>query len=248
MATSFGALCNDFYINVKLALKMELPSDRETVLHLFDRVRRAEPSMERFANYDTELALESSRREAEQRWLSLRRNSVRAGHVNPDSMEAAYRFHDMILEAAPHHLTISPLDVDYLELLLGFDLDCRGNHDEVVYEALYADTPLAHLGDVPNTRVLDVQPVFGLALTESGDTQAHFEVRTRSRRRRGRARYRDEPISVFLTMRRYGPVKKIEDLLPRLHAMRNEAEQLASERLVPYMLTPIARHITSDSA
>ena len=37
MATSFGALCTDFYINQKVGLKMDLPADRETILHLFDR-------------------------------------------------------------------------------------------------------------------------------------------------------------------------------------------------------------------
>ena len=52
MATSYGALCTDFYINQKLALKMDLPSDRETILHFFDLVRREMPSMHRFRRYD----------------------------------------------------------------------------------------------------------------------------------------------------------------------------------------------------
>ena len=36
MATSYGALCDDFYVNQKLTLRMDMPSDRETVLHLFE--------------------------------------------------------------------------------------------------------------------------------------------------------------------------------------------------------------------
>ena len=108
MATSFGALCTDFYINQKLSLKMDLPGDRETVLHLFDGVRKAMPGMDRFRRYDGELALESARRDAEYRWLALRRTSVRTGHVNPQTMAEAYRFHRLILEVVPYHLTISP--------------------------------------------------------------------------------------------------------------------------------------------
>ena len=41
MTTSYGALCSDFYINQKFALKMDLPTARETVLDLFDRIRDA---------------------------------------------------------------------------------------------------------------------------------------------------------------------------------------------------------------
>jgi hypothetical protein len=57
MATSFGALCTDFYVNQKLALKMDLPGERETVLHFFDRVKKSIPAMNRFRRYDGELAL-----------------------------------------------------------------------------------------------------------------------------------------------------------------------------------------------
>ena len=249
MATSYGALCTDFYINQKLALKMDLPSDRETVLHFFDLIRRAMPSMHRFRRYDGELALESSRRDAEYKWLAMRRTSVRTGHVNPQSLAEAYRFHQLMLEFAPHHLTISPLDVDYLELMFGFDLECSDNHDEVVFDALYANTPLGKSLKLGDKKMLDVQPVFGINLTDSGDMQAYLEVKTRRRSRRGSARAtRHEPISLFLTVRKYGPVDSVEDLQGHFDILAQHCESLANERLVPGLLTPIARHITSSSA
>ncbi len=249
MATSFGALCNDFYINQKLALKMDLPSGRETVLHLFDGVRRVVPSMNKFRRYEGELSLESSRREAEYRWLSLRQNSVRSGHVNPESMTSAFDFHKLVVEVSPYHLTISPLDVDYIELVFGFDLECKANHDEVVYEALMADSPLGDLLHVDGVKMLDVQPVFGLSLSKSGDTQAYFEVKTRTKNRRGNAKqYRGEPISLFLTLRKYGPVDQLDDLQKVCSELAELAEELASEKLVPSLLTPIARQIQASSA
>lgn len=247
MATSFGALCTDFYINQKLALKMDLPGDRETLLHFFDRVRKSMPSMNRFRRYEEELALESSRREAEYRWLALRRTSIRAGHVNPPSMAEAYQFHREILDLTPHFLTISALDVDYLELLFGFDLECQDNHDEVVYQALFAQSPLASLLKLPQAKVLDVQPIFGASLTPRGDLQVYFEVKTRSKTRRGTGR-RQEPLSLFLTLRQYGPIEAVEQLKTIFDQLAQRAEALASERLVPQLLTPIARHITSSSA
>jgi len=250
MATSFGALCNDFYINQKLALKMDLPSDRETVLHLFDRVRKTYPSMERFRRYESELALESSPRGADYRWLTLRRTSLRTGYVNPPSMDEAYRFHQLLLEVSPFHLTISPLDVDYVELLFGFDLECEANHDEVVYEALIADSPMADLLKASDVKIAEFQPQFGLSLNESGDLQATFEVKTRTKTRRGQPsrRYSGEPISLFLTLRKYGPVERIEDLKSVFDQLAHHAETLATERLVPRLLTPISRQITSSNA
>lgn len=249
MATSFGALCNDFYINQKLALKMDLPSDRETILHMFDQVRKAIPSMDRFRRYEGELALESSRRDPEYRWLALRRTSIRTGHVNPARMADAYKFHCLILDLAPHHLTISPLDVDYLELVFGFDLECKGNHDGVVAEALFGHSPVDTLMRGGDASVLDVQPVFGLSLSEKGNLQAYFEVKTRMRNRKGNSgRYKNEPISIFLTVRRYGPIRSLDELHPTFELLSQHAESLATDRLVPGLLTPIARQITSSSA
>jgi hypothetical protein len=249
MATSFGALCTDFYVNHKLTLQMELPADRETILHMFDSVRRAVPSMSRFRRFDGELALESSRREAEYRWLALQPNNVRAGHVNPETMESAYAYHRMMLKLTPVHLSISPLDVDCLELIFGFDLECRSNHDEVVFEALYSRSPLGGLGQLPGgAKAMDVQPVFGFNLDAKGERQAYFDVKTRSRSRRGKSRYRDEPISLFLTLRRNGNVERIEDLQDILTDLTQQGEALVSDRLIPDLLTPIARQITNSSA
>lgn len=249
MATSYGALCNDFYVNQKLAMKMDLPSDRETVLHMFDRVRKTMPGMTQFRRFEDELALESSRRDAEYSWLSLQRSSIRSGHVNPTSMDEAFRLHRMLLEIAPYHLTISALDVDFLELMFGFDLECNDNHDEIVYEALYAKSPLGDMLKMRNAKVLDVQPIFGMSLTRTGDTQCYFEVKTRHRTRRGRSgKYRREPISIFLVLRKYGPVEDTEALQDELEILANYGESLINERLIPNLLMPISRQIASSSA
>jgi len=158
MTTSYSALCNDFYVNAKLALKMDLPTGRETVLDLFDRVRRQRPSMNKLKRFRGELALESGEREGAYEWLALRRTSVRTGSVNPASMEDAASLHRLALETSPFYLSINPLDVEYLELLLGFDLEAPGNHSAIVYDALYADTPAAKLVSAQETPPVDIQP------------------------------------------------------------------------------------------
>ena len=241
------------------------------MLHFYDRVRKSYSSMNRFRRYGDELTLESPRREHAYRWLSLRRHAIRAGDVNPDSLEAGHRFHALILKQAPYHLSISPLDVDHIELLMGFDLECSDNHDEIVHAALFEGTPLGSLLDLDvsggvdggeggeggdageggalEVKATDVQPVFGMSLGRGGELQASFEVKTRRRSRRGSTRaYSDEPISIFLTLRRYGPIHSVDELPKRLEALAKRAEQLAHDKLVPDLLTPIARQIASRPA
>ena len=249
MATSYGALCTDFYINQKVAVKMDLPSGRDTLLHFFERMRKSMPGMDRFKRYNGELALESARRDARYSWLALRRHSIRTGHVNPESMEQALDYHKLVLELAPHHLSLSPLDIDYIELMYGFDLECEKNHDAVVFNALFGDTPLQKLLPDADTRVLDVQPVFGQALAGDGSLQAYYEVKSRPKSRRGSAKkYAGEPLSLFLTVRQYGPVGELNDLGGVLQTLHGHCETLAAERLVPHLLRPIAQHIPRSSA
>lgn len=248
MSTSFGALCTDFYVNQKIAVKMDLPGDRETILHLFDRVRVDQPSMKKFRRFTDELSLESARRNGAYRWLAMRRNTIRSGQVNPDSMEEAYDLHRMILKVVPYHMSISPLDLDYQELMFGFDLECRGNQNEIVFDALFADSPLSKLLNYGAAKALDVQPVFGMALNDRCDLQAFFEVKTLTSQGQVRTgRYRPEPISIFLTLRKSGPIDKVEDLVENFELMRGHGEKLAQTRLVPDLLTPISRAITSSA-
>lgn len=245
MTTSFGALCTDFYVNHKLAVKMDLPSDRETILHLFDRIRADHPSMKRFRRFSDELSLESSRRDGAYRWIALRRNSVRTGHVNPQSLDEAYELHRLVLKLAPYNLSISPLDVEYQELMFGFDLEAKANQNEIVFDALFADSPVGSLLEGSGGTPTDIQPIFGFSLTERGDLQAFFEVKTSTSQAQIRAgKFRTEPLSIFLTLRKSGPIDDPEDLLTNFELLRRHGEQLASERLVPDLLTPISRAIS----
>lgn len=248
MATSFGALCTDFYVNQKIAVKMDLPGDRETLLHLFDRIRADQPSMARFKRYTDELALESSRREGSYRWIALRQSSIRAGHVNPDSLQEAYDLHRLILKITPYHLSLSPLDIDYQEVLFGFDLEAKANQSEIIFEALFSRSPLASMLEYPDARPIDLQPVFGISLNRRCDLQAFFEVKTTTTHGQVRSgRFRSEPISVLLTIRKHGPIGHIDDMLKNFEMMAQHAERLAEERVVPDLLTPISRAITSST-
>jgi len=49
-------------------------------------------------------------------------------------------------------------------------------------------------------------------------------------------------------VRKFGPIEVIDDLNTSLKEMATIAETLATERLVPQLLAPISRQITSNNA
>jgi hypothetical protein len=242
--TALGAFCSDFYVNQKLALKLDLPERRETVLDLFDRVRRAFPRLSTFQRYDGEVALESDSTEREWQWVALRQTTIRSGHVNPATLADAYNFHKSLLEVAPYFLSISPLDIDMLEVVFGFDFETELDRDAVVFEALLESTPFANLLGDGAERVIDAQPSLGISLGERGDLQANFEVRTRPRVPVAGERGGD-PISVFLTVRKFGPLGSLDDLKGAFGAVVGYAEQLAETRVVPHLVMPIHEVLSS---
>lgn len=251
MSESYKALCSDYYVNLKVQLKLELPRGRETVLDLFERVRRQFPAMSSFRRYKDELALESPSTEFPHRWVALRSSSLRAGVVNAPGAAEAYGLHASLLEIAPAFLSISALDVEYVELLFGFDLSAGGNHDAIVLEALYAGSPLQALIDLPNARPVDCQPLVGLSIGNRGEAEVYFEVKTRQQG--GHMPRVDpdggaDPISVYCTLRRFGPFADVKDLPGVLAQLAKAGEELVERRVVPGLILPIREAIGSNNA
>jgi len=243
MAESYRALCSDFYVNQKVSVKLDLPSTRETVLDLFERVRKTYPDMQSFKRYEDELALESEVGKAPQKWLAIRSSTIRSGVVNPDSFDDAYGLHRCVLEVAPYFLSISPLDIEFVELLFGFDLMASGSHDAIVAAALLGDSPLSALLDIEGGVPIDFQPVFGFRLGDEGDgLQAHFEVKTRSRGSRGHA----DPISIYLTVRQNDPGVGVEQLPGILDRLVEHGQGLVHSTLVPSLLAPVRDAIAAS--
>lgn len=246
MPTSFGAICTDFYVNQKLSLRMDLPSGRESVLDMFDRIRKELPAMDRFRRYEGELALESPEQSSQYSWVALRRTAIRSGWVNPDTLDQSYRLHRLILDLAPYYLSISPLDVEFVELVYGFDLQAERNRNEVVFDALLGQSPLASLIDGHQESILEAQPYLGFALNEQCDLQSFVEVKTRtSTGEVTTGRYDDEPISVYLTVRKTGSLRNIDEFGSIFRTLTDHIERIAEERVVPHVVMPLREAIHS---
>ena len=59
-----------------------------------------------------------------------------SGYVNPDSFDSALSQHRHALELAPYGLSLSRLDCEALDLMMGFDFTYRGNQNQLIAEAL----------------------------------------------------------------------------------------------------------------
>jgi len=289
MTESYRALCSDFYVNQKLSVKLDLPRGRETMLDLFERVRRSYPSMSAFRRYKDELALESPQTDLPHRWMAIRPSNIRSGVVNPGAADDAFGLHRQVLELAPFFLSISPLDVEYLEVLFGFDFAARGNQDLIVARALLAGTPLERLFGGDTLVPLEFEPMLGFVLPDAhagtddpgddargletgsagsvddpfasdtgpgedspgeslpgsaGGTEVHMQVKTRS----GAGFDPDgtgDPISIYVTFRRYEPVDDLKDLPGALDRLADAGRRVIDERVIPHLVRPIREAIVS---
>jgi hypothetical protein len=251
MSTLFGSFADEFFYSSRLFLKLDLPLERETVLHFFEQVRKAFPTMKRFSRRnDGCLVLEESPEASQsRRWVRLDGGSLRFGHFNPTEQDELRKLGDVLLEHAPYQLTLSELDFDHLEVVYTFDLEFRGNHDLLLAETLWADHPLGNFLFGRNAHhVLDSQPYLGIALSPNCEMQAYLELKSRTGSYEVRtSNFDNQPLSVILTIRRYWGIGDPEPLLDIHRKMFTHADDLATDFVVPVLVNPLAQAIASRS-
>ncbi len=247
MTHPYVGACDDFYINMRLGSQMPLPSSRETLLHFFDQMQRGFPTMTRFRRTEAgEMNLEEDRSQPSYRWLSVESKRLCSGHVNPPSIEEAMRIHTTALTIAPHQLGLSSIEIEYLDILFGFDLEFTGNHDEVIAESLLADTPLSCLTEEAGARPVDFQPSVTVSLSEDCRLQARIDVVTRTNSYQVRTGdYADDVISVYLIVRRYWGDRPRQPLEQMAVELADRAQSLCSSQIVSRVLRPISNAIAS---
>ena len=249
MYVPFASVCDDFYINMRLATQLSLPHNRETVLHFFERVQRQFPEMSRFRKYDNgDLSIEENRDNDSYRWVTLESRRLCAGHVNPEGLDESLKLHSLLLQQAPYELGLSPVEVDYLDILFGFDLSFRGNHDEIISESLLGDSPLNCLMEEQGAKAVDIQPSITVALSEDCRLQGRIDVVTRTNSYQVRTGdYSNDVISVYLILRRYWGDRPKDPMEKMLADMAHRGEELCINHLIPKVLKPISSVIASRS-
>lgn len=243
----YQSLCDDFYINMNLNTEMELPQSRDTVLHFFEQLQKQYPSMRNFyCRERNEFVLEEEKERGSYRWASVESRRVSAGQVNPETVSQALRLHELALDLAPHCLSVSPLDCESLNVMLGFDFTYRGNHNELLVEVLGLPPALERMAEYHGATILGSEPCLQLALDEDCRTQCRLSVETRTGAFHVRTGdYPEEQLSVYLTTRRYGSLDPGESFVSEMRRLAELCLELVDNYVADSVLRPLQQAIAA---
>jgi hypothetical protein len=241
----YAALSDDFYVNMNLSTEMELPQQRDTVLHYFERIQKKYPSMRKFYCRDKrDFVLEEEKDRSQYRWTTVENKRLCSGHVNPTTMEEALEQHRLVLELVPYMLSVSPLDCEALDLLFGFDFTYRGNHNQLVAEALGISPALERLMEMPGAGIVNYEPSLTLSLDETCRRQVRVSIENRTNAFQIRTgEYPEEQLSVYVTARQYGSLNPDETYVEAVDGLAKMCQEVVDNYVVDSVLRPLQRTI-----
>ena len=244
--TQYASLADDFYVNMNLATEMELPGQRDTILHFFERLQRRYPSMRKFYCRDKrDFVLEEDKDQGRYRWAAVETKRLCSGQVNPSSLEAVLEQHRLVLDLAPALLSISPLDCEALDVLFGFDFAYRGNHNALLAEALGVGPALDRVAELPGGRVINYEPSLTISVDEDCRVQVRVSTETRTNAFQVRTGdFTEEQLSVYVTARQYGSLDPDTSYVQAMERLAGLAREVVDTCVVEQILRPLARAIS----
>lgn len=242
----FGSCSDDFYINLNLNTEMELNVGRESILHFFEQMRKRYPTMRNFYGRDRgEHVMEEDKDRGHYRWTSVEKKRLSTGHVNPESIDDALGLHRLALELAPYTLSVSGLDCDSINLTYGFDFNCRGNHNQLVAEALGIAPAFEGFAETPGGMPVAYEPAMQISLDEDCRVQCRLSVETRTTAYHVRTgTYPEEQISVYVTARQYGSLRDDETFESTLVKLDRICQEVVDTCVLDQVLRPLQQTIS----
>jgi hypothetical protein len=241
----YDTLSDDYYVNMNLNTEMDLPQTRESVLHYFELVQRHYPKLRNFYCRERgEFVLEEDKEGGSYRWTTVEQRRICSGHVNPSSIEEALRQHERVLDIVPYTLNVSPLDCESLNVMFGFDFTYRGNHNQLLVEALGVVPAFESLAELPGASIVGHEPSLQLALDEDCRVQCRLSFETRTSAYHIRmGEYPEEQLSVYLTARRYGSLDGGETFIQVMHRLADVCRRLIDDCIADHVLRPLQEAI-----
>jgi len=242
---SYASVSDDFYVNLNLNTEMELTSGRETVLHYFEQLRKRYPTMRNFYCRDPgEYVLEEDKDLGNYRWASVEGKRICSGQVNPASLEEAIQQHSMVLDLVPYALAISPIDCESLNLMFGFDFTYRGNHNQLIADALGIVPAFDRLLDTPGATAVSYEPSIQIALDEDCRVQCRLSIETRTSAYHVKTgEFPEEQLSVYLTARRYGSLDTGENYVDVMQQLNEICCDAVDNFVTEHVLCPLQQTI-----
>lgn len=241
----YCSLADDFYVNMNLSTEMELPNNRETVLHFFEQIQKSYPTMRNFYSRDKgDFVLEEDKDQGNYRWTTIEPHRICSGQLNPTSVEDVMTQHRLVLEHAPYSLAVSPLDCDALDLMFGFDFTYRGNHNQLIAEALGVNPAFERFSEHDGANVINYEPSLTISLDEECRLQCRMSVDTRTSAYQVRTgEFPEDQLSVYMTARRYGSLDPGMSFVEALAELEKLCREMVDGYMVDNILRPLARAI-----
>ncbi len=242
----YASLADDFYVNMNLSTEMELPANRETVLHFFEQVQKTYPTMRNFYSRERgDFVLEEDKERGCYRWCTLEPRRICSGQVNPENIEDAMQQHKLVLDLAPYALSLSPMDCEALDLLYGFDFLYRGNHNQLLAEALGVGSAFERMIELPGSTIINYEPTLTIALDEECRLQCRLSVEARTNAYQIRmGEYPEEQLSVYVTARQYGSLSPSTTFVQTLDKLSQVCQEMLENHVIEQILQPLQRTIS----
>jgi hypothetical protein len=244
--TSYSSLADDYYVNLNLSTEMELAGSRETILHYFEQMQRKFPQMRNFYARDKgDFVLEEDKDRGSYRWCSIENRRICSGYVNPPTVEEALEQHSHAMELAPYGLSISTLDCEALDVLIGFDFSYRGNQAQLIAEALGVCPAFEKLITLPGATFIGNEPALTLSLDPECRLQCRVNVETRTNAYQIRTGdFQEEQVSVYVTARQYGSLGPEMSYVATVDKLARLAQDVVEGHVATSLLEPLARAIS----
>jgi hypothetical protein len=237
-------ISDDYYVNMVLQTELDLPQQRETLLHYFEQIQKRFSGNSRFFARDKgDHVLEEDREGGAYRWTSIEAKRLQSGFVNPDTVQMAIEQHENVLEIAPYALSLSYLDCESLSVIFGFDYHYSGNQSELIAEALGTPLALSSLIDQVGSGLVAYEPAIQFALGGDMQVQARLSFETHGnpfqQRDSESIAVGEDVLSVYLTVRRFEGFNRVGGFKEDLRQLISQATELLENHVVDGVLHPL---------
>jgi hypothetical protein len=137
-------------------------------------------------------------------------------------------------------LSVSRLDCEALSLMYGFDFAYRGNHNQLLCDALGLPAAFESFSQRPGSQVMCYEPVIQISLDETFRTHAriNFEPRNGSLQAKG-PEIAEDLLSVYVTVRRFDSLSPEETFVGELDRLEVHMRELMDSYVVENILKPL---------
>lgn len=242
MSEDYASLCDMFYTNARVGTHLKMSADRGTLVSFFERMQKSYPGLVNFSRggSEGESFLKEDQDSGSYRWLSHGENFLSSGFVSPATPEEGHKFSETVLEAAPYYLSISPVDMDYLEIAWGFEFRCKANHHEIIAEAIFGETPLGQLLSIPDAKAIGfgISPLVSISLDLRTQLRIVLQPRTTVPQIKT-GQYTNAGLDVIGVLRMWSGGLRHLDLHTLHRDLVEQGRPLIEDRLVKPIIIPI---------